>query len=94
MVNHISRYIENPGIAHWKAAIPVLRYLWTTHEFGGKYDGGSGGIRLVAFCDADWASNSDDWRSVYGVLHQIAGGAVLYKSKTQTSVALSSPKAE
>lgn len=49
---------------------------------------------LVAYCDADWGSNQDDRRSVSGVVLTLNGGPVIFKSKYQRTVALSTSEAE
>jgi hypothetical protein len=50
--------------------------------------------RLQHFCDADWASDATDRKSVSGYVITMAGGAVSWSSKKQTSVALSTAEAE
>ncbi|KAF1336396.1 Integrase catalytic core protein, partial [Globisporangium splendens] len=92
-VCHLSRYLENPGVKHWKSAIRVLKYLHTTkyHEL---VFSGNENPNLVAYCDADWGSDRDDRRSVSGVLLKINGGPVVFKSRSQKTVALSSAEAE
>ncbi|OWY90505.1 polyprotein [Phytophthora megakarya] len=94
VVTQLSRFLDNPGLEHWRAAIRVLRYLKTTREFGIVYDRGSGGIKAEAYTDADWGSNIDDRRSVSGVLVMIGNAPVVFKSKFQRTVALSSAEAE
>ena len=39
VITQLSRFLENPGKQHWKAAIRVLRYLKTTRGYGISYDG-------------------------------------------------------
>ncbi|GMF52295.1 unnamed protein product [Phytophthora fragariaefolia] len=48
----------------------------------------------IAFSDADWASDKQDRKSVSGVLVVMNGVPVIYKSKLQRTVALSSAEAE
>ena len=48
----------------------------------------------VGFSDADWAGDLDDRKSTSGYLFQISGGAITWKSKKQSSVALSTAEAE
>lgn len=93
-VNHLSRYVENPGELHWKAGIRVLRYLRTTRHYGLLFGGMGTDNRVEVYCDADWGSNVDDRRSVSGVMILMNGAPVIYKSKYQKSVALSSSEAE
>ncbi|OWZ18686.1 polyprotein [Phytophthora megakarya] len=64
IVAQLSRFLENPGQQHWKAAIRVLRYLKSTQEFGIVYNGIKEKVELSAYTDADWGSNLDDRRSV------------------------------
>ncbi|OWZ19134.1 polyprotein [Phytophthora megakarya] len=84
VVAQLSRFLDNPGLEHWRAAIRVLRYLKTTREFG----------IAEAYTDADWGSNIDDRRSVSGVLVMIGNAPVVLKSKFKRTVALSSKEAE
>ncbi|OWY99374.1 polyprotein [Phytophthora megakarya] len=91
---YITIFLDNPGLGHWRAAIRVLRYLKTTREFSIVYDSGSGGIKAEAYADADWGSNIDDRRSVSGVLVMVENAPVVFKSKFQRTVALSSAEAE
>ncbi|POM80562.1 Integrase catalytic core protein [Phytophthora palmivora] len=94
VVTQLSRFLENPGQQHWKAAIRVLRYLKTTREHGIVYQGGPGGVTVEAFSDADWGTNIDDRRSVSGVMVLMGNAPVVFKSKFQRTVALSSAEAE
>ncbi|GMF45584.1 unnamed protein product [Phytophthora fragariaefolia] len=94
VVTQLSRFLENRGLQHWQAAIRVLRYLKSTREHGIVYQGSSGKVTVEAFTDADWGSNTDDRRSVSGIMVLIGNGPVVFKSKYQRTVALSSAEAE
>ncbi|GMF12666.1 unnamed protein product [Phytophthora lilii] len=83
-----------PGQQHWKAAIRVLRYLKTTKDFGIVYNSNDDKVVLEAYTDADWGSNLDDRRSVSGIMVLIDDAPVVFKSKYQRTVALSSAEAE
>ena len=52
------------------------------------------GVHLSAYSDANWASNKDDRRSISGVLVMINGASVVFKSRTQHNVSLSTAEAE
>ncbi|KAE8974324.1 hypothetical protein PR002_g25946 [Phytophthora rubi] len=90
IVTQLSRFLENPGQQHWKAAIRVLRYLKSTKDLGIIYNSNDGNVMLEAYTDADWGSNLDDRRSVSGIMIMIGGAPVVFKSKYQRTVALSS----
>lgn len=94
VVTQLSRFFENPGQQHWKAAIRVLLYLKMTREFGITYDGSANEVQATAYTDADWGSNIDDRRSVSGIMVMIRGAPVVFRSKYQQTVALSSAEAE
>jgi hypothetical protein len=49
--------------------------------------------RINFYCDADWASDLDR-KSISGYIVTIAGGAVAWSSKKQSTVAPSTPEAE
>lgn len=94
MVNQLSRHLERPTQQHWKAAIRVLRYLKSTKSVGIQYGVESKDVKVSAFSDANWASNKDDRRSVSGVMVMINGSPVIFKSRTQHNVSLSTAEAE
>jgi transposase InsO family protein len=92
-VGVLSKYAATPGQAHWTALKRVYRYLRGTVNMCLTYRGNSE-PDLLAFVDADWASDINDRRSTTGFVFLISGGAVSWSSKKQTSVALSSTEAE
>ena len=49
---------------------------------------------LQGWTDSDWGGDIDTSRSTSGMLFTFAGGAIAWRSKRQTSVALSSTEAE
>ncbi|OWY94987.1 polyprotein [Phytophthora megakarya] len=94
VVTQLSRFLENPGLKHWRAAIRVLRYLKTTRKHGIVYKKQKNGLKLEAFTNADWGNNIDDRRSVSEIMVMIGNAPVFFKSKFQRMVALSSAEAE
>lgn len=51
-------------------------------------------FQLSGYSDSDWATNTDDRRSVSGFCFSFSGGVVSWNSKKQPTVALSSSEAE
>jgi transposase InsO family protein len=92
----LSQYSSNPGHPHWVALKRVLRYLQGTMGYKLTY-GGNHLLHvhpsLSGYCDADWASNNDDRRSITGYVFLLAGCAVSWQAKKQPTVALSSVEA-
>jgi len=94
-VGALSRFMQNPGHAHWIAVKRVLRYLkgtldWALHLGGDP----AGGVRLHGYCDSDWAGDVDDRRSTTGFYFSLGSGSITWSSKRQATVALSSTEAE
>ena len=88
----LARFGHNPGRAHWEAAKRVLRYLKGTRGWRLKLGGSQ--PQIQGYTDADWGSDRDDRRSIGAYIVKIGCGAVSWKSKKQTCVALSSTEAE
>ena len=91
-VSLLCRHTANPRAAHFVAGKRVLRYLQGTKSFALRI--GSTQDSLVAYADADWANDHRDRRSTSGILLQLAGGSVLWKTCKQSVVALSTCEAE
>nr|CCA19905.1 putative polyprotein [Albugo laibachii Nc14] len=89
-VSQLGRFSSDPGQQHWKAAMKVLRYLKSSITFGIHYNRNEAPNQISAYSDADWGNNLDDRRSGSGVLMLLDGGPVVFKSKYQRTVALSS----
>ena len=91
----LGRHAANPGLDHQRTLEGVFRYLRATRGkqlvFG---QGASGSSTLFGYTDADWASDINDRKSTSGYMFKLAGAAVSWSSKKQTSVALSSTEAE
>lgn len=91
-VNNASRYNNCFNSSHWKAVKRILRYLKLTQN--NKLVFSKQPEKIMAFVDADWASNEDTRKSCTGFIFMYGGAAVLWKSGRQPIVALSSTEAE
>lgn len=89
----LSKFLNNPGKTHWKAAKHVLRYLRGTSDVGLTYSK-TNVTGLTGFTDADYASCKDDRKSVTGFCFNLGSAAVSWLSKKQTCVATSTTEAE
>ena len=92
--SQISRFMQNPGKEHWKAAKRVLRYLKGTMKHRLCFPQSKGKAMLVGFSDADHAGCPDTRRSHSGYIVKVNGTAVAWVSKRQKCVTLSSCESE
>jgi hypothetical protein len=93
-VNQCRAYTSNPRAHHWEALKRIVRYLKGTMNFGLVYSMEDGNDVLQAYCDADFATDVDDRKSVTGNLFIYYGAATGWKSVKQTAVARSTAEAE
>ncbi|MBW0536909.1 hypothetical protein O181_076624 [Austropuccinia psidii MF-1] len=92
-VSSLSQFLERPGINHWKAFLHVLRYLRGTQDPAlTYYKGNNSGI--VAYSDADWGNCPDTRRLITGFLATFSGCLVIWKTRKQPTVSLSTSEAE
>jgi hypothetical protein len=90
-VTTVSRFSSNPGQAHWDAVRRIYRYVLGTTTLKLTY----GGVEsaLTGYADAD-GSMGKDRRAVSGYAFLIDGGAVLWSSKRQDIILLSTTESE
>ena len=93
VVNTLSQYMVEPRRAHWVVAKHVLRYLKGTIDYGLNYERRDG-IELTGHIDYDWAGSVVDRKSTSGCCFTLGSTVVLWFSKKQKSVALSSVEVE
>ena len=93
-VSNLARYSVKPTKAHWSAAKRVMRYLKGTSELGIIYSNKGSELKLTGYSDADWGGDINDRKSTSGYIFKVSDGAVLWRSKKQTCVALSTAEAE
>ena len=83
----------DPRRVHLVAAKHVLRFLARTMEYGMDYRR-SDGIRLIGFTDSDWAGSVVDQKSTSRCCFILGSTTVLWFSRKQKPVSLSSAEAE
>ena len=97
-VNQVSQYQINPTPAHWTAVKRIIRYLKSCPNLGLEFKNTSNNSKfrlyLHCHCDANWAQDQNDRKSVGGFLVRLNGDVVSWQVKKQSTVALSSTEAE
>ncbi|XP_038891618.1 secreted RxLR effector protein 161-like [Benincasa hispida] len=92
-VSLLSKFMASPKGSHWKAGKGVLRYILGTVDHEIHYKRNVDNV-LVGYSDSDWGGNVDDFKSTSGYVFNISSGVVLWASKKQDVVALSTTEAE
>jgi hypothetical protein len=96
-VNKLAAYTANPGSQHHGAIKRILRYLAGMKTLGITYNKSrdeNGNQNLFhGYADAAFV-NANDHKSTTGYVFLAAGGAITWKSKKQTVIALSSTEVE
>jgi hypothetical protein len=93
-VGLLSRYVSKPTKFQWSALKHVLRYLNGTKHYTLKCNVNNDSPIIESFVDADWAKSLEDRKSVTGCIVKLFGNPVVWASKRQQTVALSSCEAE
>ena len=75
------------------AAHRVLHYAKSTLNYGIFY-AHRVDVEVFGYTDVDWASCAYDRRSASGYAFSLGSGAVIWRSKKQPTIALSSTKAK
>ena len=95
-VSSVSRYLNNPGPQHWTAVKHILRYLKKTSTHGLIFKAKGSDLNNIGpnYSDADWAGCLDTRRSTTGYIFFLSGSPITWRSRRQTTPALSSTEAE
>jgi len=64
-VQQLSQFLDKHTIAHYNAAIRILKYIKGAPSLGLFFSSNSS-PHLKAFCDSDWGTYSDSRQSVTG----------------------------
>ena len=95
-VTKLSQNIARPTEANLIAAKHVLRYLKGTTEQSLKFKKGADTLKLIGYCDSDWAGDVVDRCGMSGYGFQLLkeGPLISWRCRKQATVALSTCEAE
>ncbi|KAL5775315.1 hypothetical protein ACOSP7_012872 [Xanthoceras sorbifolium] len=95
-VNRVCQFMQYPLDEHWKAVKRILWYLQGTLTAGLHFTrlNSVSSLNLVAYSDADWASNPDDRKSTSGFCIFFGPNLVTWSAKKQHTISRSSTEAE
>ena len=91
-VGIVSRYQSNPGLEHWIAVKHILKYLRRTRNYMLVYSGSD--LEPTGYTDSDFQSDKDSRKSTSGSVFTLGGGAVVWRSIKQSSIADSTMEVE
>ena len=91
-ISLLSQFIKNPGPVHWEALKRVIVYMRSTKDLWLTF-GGHSKLLAERYCDADGGGQKHH-HSISGYSFHMGGGAILWSSRKQHIVMLSSTEAE
>ena len=95
VVTYLSRFVTGYDQRHWKALLRVLHYRKGTPDYGVTYGpSAEDPLILHGAGDSDWGGDTIERKSVTGYFFFLGGGPISWKTRKQSTVALSSTEAE
>ena len=94
VVNKLSQCITKMNSTHLNAAKRVLRYLKGTEMYKLKYRTGEGKLKVVCYCDSDFAGDTISRKSTSGCVLVLNNSPISWFSRKQKCIALSTCEAE
>ena len=88
-----SRFQSNPKVSHLNAIKRIIKYVGGTCDYGLFYSKESN-LSLIGFSNFDWAGNADDRKSIISGCFYVRANLVVWMSKKQKYVSLSTAEAE
>ena len=95
-VNQLASYTANPSLQHVAALKRVLRYLTGTKSYGLTFTSSCivNDDTNLFWGYADTAYSTEEYKSTTGYMFIVAGGAITWMSKKQSTIAMSSTEAK
>jgi hypothetical protein len=86
--------MSDPYEEHQSALMRILRYLKGTKHYKLRIGEKTERKGLITYTDADWATDTDDRKSQLGYVIKYDDSAIAWRTKKQSTVALSTTEAE
>ncbi|XP_016672993.1 uncharacterized mitochondrial protein AtMg00810-like [Gossypium hirsutum] len=80
VVSLLSRFMHCSNESHFRAAKRVLRYIKGTLSYGMLFTKAEN-LKLVGYCDSDWAGSLDDMKSTSGYAFNLGSTMICWSSK-------------
>ncbi|GFQ01000.1 uncharacterized mitochondrial protein atmg00810 [Phtheirospermum japonicum] len=85
VINKVIQFMQNPLDKHWKAVKRIIIYLSGIMEYELKLSK-CNNLDVVAYADADWASDIDGRRSTSGSCVFFGGNLIPWKAKKRPTI--------
>lgn len=89
----LSQFMKTPLVAHWEAALCLVRYLKGSSTQGILLWSDSE-LTLTAYYDSDWAACPITRRSLSAYIVYLGDSPILWKTKRQNTISCSFAEAE
>lgn len=93
LVHILSQFMKTPLLAHWEAALRLVRYLKGSSSQG-IFLRSDSDLTITAYCDSDWAACLLTRRSLSAYIIYLGHSPISWKTKKQKTVSCSSAEAE
>ncbi|OIW21109.1 hypothetical protein TanjilG_29361 [Lupinus angustifolius] len=95
-VNKVCQFLSQPLQDHWTTVKRILRYLQCTNTYGIHLKPAPTLVPLfiTTFCDVDWATDTDDQKSISGACLFLGPNPITWWSKKQNTISRSSTEVE
>ena len=94
IVSRLCQFMSNPTEYHLKLAKHVIRYLKYTKHYSLSYFSNQSDDMCIVHCDADYANDLADSKSINGITVQVFGCLVGWSTVKQSKVSLSTCESE
>lgn len=92
-ISYLSQFNNKPTASKWKEVKRVLRYLQGSAAKKIVFKNEENNT-IMAYADADWAGCKLDRKSFTGFIFKLSDGPIVWESRKQRTVAMSSTEAE
>ena len=100
-ISDVARFMSKWGVEHFKRALLILKYLYSTRKRKLTFSRTSAPFELTGYCDANYGDERDSgeqvddkWKSQGGYLFFVGDCLVSWRSRRHKSRSLSSMEAE
>ena len=96
-VRELSKVLDGPSEASYKEMLRCIKYVLDSKDMGLKIEpigDKDDAWEIICYSDSDWAGDPESRRSVSGYIIYVQGVPVIWKSKSQNQVSLSSSESE